>query len=103
MRIMIIGGGELSATLASYLCRDNKIICIAKDRVLLAPVEKLPNVTMYEGLGANSIVLERAGIGDCDAIVSLMPNDEANIIAPLKAVTIGVFRLRWFFYTIKCQ
>jgi trk system potassium uptake protein len=90
MRVMIIGGGELGATLASYLCRDNKIICIAKDRVLLAPVEKLPNVTMYEGPGANSIVLERAGIRDCDAIVSLMPNDEANIIACSKAKGCGV-------------
>jgi len=90
MKIMIIGGGDLGATLASYLCRDNKIICIAEDRVALAPVEKLPNVTMYEGLGANSTVLERAGIRDCDAIVSLMPNDEANIIACSKAKGYGV-------------
>lgn len=92
MRIMIIGGGNLTATLASYLCRDNEIICIAEDRVLLAPVEKLPNITMYEGSGASSIVLEKTGIRDCDAIVSLMPNDEANIIACSKAKEFGVMK-----------
>jgi trk system potassium uptake protein len=90
MRIMIIGGGDLSSTLASFLCRDNEIICIAKDRVVLAPVEKLPNMTLFEGNGANSTVLEKAGVRDCDSLISLMSKDEANIIACCKAKGYGI-------------
>ena len=85
-RVIIVGGGDLSYYLAKRLdhfgCKTkiiecNPARCEALDEMLGH------RVTVIQGDGTDSELLEEEGIGHCDAFISAMHVDEENIMLSL--------------------
>ncbi len=91
-RVMIAGGGRLSYYLAAQLTRDDMHVQIVEkdhDRcVELAGM--LPEVSVIQGDASSQSLLEREGLGACDAFVSLTGLDETNLMLSMYATSIGV-------------
>lgn len=84
-RVILCGGGRLSYYLAQLLVRDGIMVQIIEqdyDRCL-SLANQLPAVTVVHGDASNEFLLEREGIGECDALVTLTGVDEMNIITSL--------------------
>ena len=84
-RVILCGGGRLSFYLAQLLVRDGIMVEIIEqdhDRCL-SLANQLPEVTVVHGDASNEFLLEREGIDNCDALVTLTGVDELNIITSL--------------------
>lgn len=84
-RVILCGGGRLSYYLAQLLVRDGIMVEIIEknhDRCL-SLANQLPNVTVVHGDASSEFLLDREGISECDALVTLTGVDEMNIIISL--------------------
>lgn len=90
----IIGIGRFGLALAENLLANNKtIIAIDKDQSKLYPLKTTVNQLIHLGeLTKES--LKESGIGDCGTVIVCIGKDvEANILATLNAIELGVPRV----------
>lgn len=82
MRIIILGAGQVGATLASNLAReDNDITLVDVDEHRLGELQHKLDIRTVHGLGSHPSVLISAGIEQADMLIAVTRNDEVNIMA----------------------
>lgn len=82
MKIVIVGAGQVGATLAENLAREyNDITIIDINAATLQALQDRLDIRTVVGTGCHPDVLVRAGIEDADMIVAVTSSDELNIIA----------------------
>ena len=86
MSILIIGGGELGATLCARLSVEGKSVVVVeaneeRGRALNDSVD----VQVVHGNGASPRVLREAGLDDAEMLIAVTNSDEVNLIACLVA------------------
>lgn len=96
MKVIIIGGGQVGAYLASLLLERGHEIKIIDVRETRIPVLKrdLPEECVICGNGAEPRVLEAAGINQTDVVAAVTGSDETNlVVATLSRMEYGVRRV----------
>ncbi|MBJ7554893.1 Trk system potassium transporter TrkA [Marinomonas spartinae] len=82
MKIIIIGAGQVGATLAENLANeDNDITVIDTDLVRLRELQDRLDIQTVEGSGSHPDVLEQAGCNDADMLIAVSNQDETNMVA----------------------
>ncbi|MBT4833360.1 MAG: Trk system potassium transporter TrkA, partial [Porticoccaceae bacterium] len=82
MKIVIVGAGQVGATLAENLAREyNDITVIDINENALRALQDRLDIRTVIGTGCYPDVLVRAGIEDADMLVAVTNSDEINIIA----------------------
>lgn len=93
-KVIIVGGDKIAFYLAESLSSTRKrfnVKLIENDTAICEDIaSKLPKVTVINGNGTKHDLLIEEGIEDADAFVSLMDNDEQNIIVSMFANSCGV-------------
>ncbi len=92
-RVMVIGGGAMSYYLAKRLknSRSIDITIFERDaRRCLELSELLPRAAVVHGDDGNLTFLEKEGLAQADALLSLTDTDEQNVIVSLYAESLGV-------------
>lgn len=91
-RVILCGGSRVSFYLAKLLCRSGIGVQIIERNpekcVQLAAV--LPEADIIQGDASSQFILEREGISNCDALVTLTGLDELNMIISLYGTDCGV-------------
>lgn len=96
MKVIIIGGGQVGAYLASLLLERGHEIKIIDVRETRIPVLKrdLPEECVVYGNGAQPRILEAAGIKEADVVAAVTGSDETNlVVATLSRLEYGVRRV----------
>lgn len=83
MNIIILGAGQVGASVASELAREdsNEITIIDVDQDILSELQDRLDLRTVCGNGSYPSVLERAGADDADMIIALTNSDEINMVA----------------------
>lgn len=90
MRITIIGGGKVGASLARMLCREkHEITIIEQDESVVEKLSGSMDVICYIGNGASFAVLQAVQIENCDLLIAVTGSDELNLLACLCAHKLG--------------
>ena len=88
-KLIVFGGNEISRYLAAELEKDDNIIScriIENDPIIANKLAKaLQNTTVINGDMMSDVILEEAGINNCDAMVAAMPFDKDNLLISLLA------------------
>ena len=90
MRIIIVGGGKTAEILIQHLEKSNHdIIIIDKLKEVVESITNRYSVNGVCGSGASRAVLASAGADTADALISLTPIDEINLLACSMAKSLG--------------
>ena len=83
MNILILGAGQVGATAAYSLAREeaNDVTIVDRNPVVLRELQNRLDVRTVVGNAAYPEVIERAGVRECDMLIALMDSDETNMIA----------------------
>lgn len=82
MKIIILGAGQVGATLAENLANeDNDITVVDKDDKRLRELQDRLDIQTVEGSASHPDVLERAGCDDADMLIAVTNQDEINMVA----------------------
>ena len=82
MRILILGAGQVGASVAEALASEaNDITIIDQDREALAELADRLDVRTLTGNAAYPSVLREAGIEDADMLVAVTQSDQTNLVA----------------------
>jgi len=82
MRILILGAGQVGASVAEALSSEaNDITIIDQDRAALAQLADRLDVRTLAGNAAYPSVLREAGIEDADMLVAVTQSDQTNLVA----------------------
>lgn len=90
--VMVIGGGELGEALVKRLSAHHisvKLVEVRRERCEKL-LEKFPRAKILLGNGTDVELLEREGIGKCDACICTTSSDETNLLSSLIAWSNGV-------------
>ena len=85
MKILILGAGQVGATLAEQLVSGeaNDVVVIDSDRERLDSLCERADVRAIVGNAAHPDILEQAEAEDADMLIAVTGNDEVNIVASL--------------------
>jgi trk system potassium uptake protein TrkA len=82
MRILILGAGQVGASVAEALASEaNDITIIDQNRAALAELADRLDVRTLAGNAAYPSVLREAGIEDTDMLVAVTQSDQTNLVA----------------------
>ena len=82
MKIIILGAGQVGATLADNLASEqNDVTVIDTDPGLLEDLQERLDIRTVQGHASYPNVLRRAGADDADMIIAVTDSDEINMIA----------------------
>lgn len=82
MRIIILGAGQVGATLAEHLAGEaNDITLVDSDSRRLSALQDRLDLRTCCGSAAHPAVLARAGAEDADMLVAVTSSDEVNMVA----------------------
>ena len=82
MKIIVLGSGQISISLASILSREHHdITLVDTDEERLRECQNHNDLRVVSGHPAHPHVLEQAEAGDADILVALTGSDETNIVA----------------------
>ena len=82
MKIIILGAGQVGATLAENLANeDNDITVVDTDDKRLRELQDRLDIQTVEGSASHPDVLERAGGDDADMLIAVTNQDEINMVA----------------------
>ena len=81
MKIIILGTGKVGSSLAKNLQKDHNIRVIDEKVERLRHIQNHFDVKTICGSVSHPNILEEAGANDADMIISVMNNDEVNIVA----------------------
>jgi trk system potassium uptake protein TrkA len=96
MKVIIVGGGQVGAYLASLLIERGHEIRIIDERDSRIPILKrdLPEECVIHANGADPKVLEDAGIRSANVVAAVTGADETNlVVATLSRLEYGVRRV----------
>lgn len=89
MKIIILGAGEVGATLAENLAHEsNDVTVVDTNESLLLPLQDRLDIQTVVGYAAHPAVLRDAGANDADMIIAVTAVDEINMIACQIAYTL---------------
>ncbi len=90
MNIIILGAGQVGASLAEHLAREeeNRITVVDTDGKRLRELADRLDIGTVEGRGSYPDVLRAAGAEDADMLIAVTPSDEVNMIACQVAYTL---------------
>lgn len=89
MKIIIIGAGQVGASVASNLCGEaNDITLIDTDPVCLQALQDRYDLRTIVGSGSHPRTLTLAGAQEADMIIAVTSSDEVNMIACQVAYTL---------------
>ncbi|QIM61845.1 Trk system potassium transport protein TrkA [Pasteurellaceae bacterium Orientalotternb1] len=89
MKIIILGAGQVGATLAENLANDdNDITIIDDDEARLGKLQDKHDLQVIKGNAASPRSLREAGASDADLLVAVTNSDESNMIACQIAYTL---------------
>lgn len=90
MKIIIVGGGKVGATLAEHLAREEHDVTIIDRRAeALRQASERLDVMTVEGNGATLAVQMDAGVDTADLLIAVTSTDELNLLACLIAKKAG--------------
>lgn len=82
MKIIIVGAGQVGATLAENLVGEqNDITLIDPDRHRLAELQEKYDLRVIVGNGAHPDTLQLAGAEDADMLIAVTSTDEVNMLS----------------------
>jgi trk system potassium uptake protein TrkA len=82
MKILILGAGQVGASVAATLAReDNDITVVDMNSDSLEALRDHYDIQTVQGLASHPDILERAGASDADLILAVTNSDETNIVA----------------------
>ena len=82
MKIIIIGAGQVGATLAENLVGEmNEITVIDSDQDTLRQLQDRLDLRVINGVGSHPDVLKKAGAEDADMLIAVTSSDESNMMA----------------------
>lgn len=90
MKIIIVGIGKLGEYLAKCLVKEeNEVTLVDVDFSTSMDVINNEDLNYIVGSGLDANVLVEAGIEDCDLLISVMENDEQNVMCSLLGKKLG--------------
>ncbi len=82
MKIIILGAGQVGASIAEILSREeNDITLIDSDRHILSNIRDKMDIQTVRGEASSPRILRQAGIEDADLVLAVTNSDEVNMIA----------------------
>ena len=82
MKIIILGAGQVGATLAENLASEaNDITVVDTDRFRLRTLQDRLDIRTIHGNGSYPEVLRQAGGVDADMLIAVTNSDEINMVA----------------------
>jgi trk system potassium uptake protein TrkA len=89
VNIIIVGGGQVGATLAASLARDgHDVTAIEADAAKVRDLSETLDARLIEGNGATAPVLRRAGAESADVVVATSDSDEVNFVVGRLAASV---------------
>ena len=90
MNIIILGAGQVGASVASELAKDasNEITVIDVDQDILQDLQDRLDLRTIHGNGSYPSILRNAGADDADMLIALTNSDEINMVACQVASTV---------------
>lgn len=89
MKIIILGAGQVGATLAENLASENNDVTVVDaDATLLGDLQERFDIGTVQGFASHPEVLRRAGADDADMIIAVTESDETNMLACKVAYTL---------------
>ena len=88
MKIIIVGGGQVGAYIASLLIENgNNVTVIENKERAIQSMKKngLPDDAIMVGDGTDALVLEKAGVMNCSALVCATGLDEVSLTTAMMA------------------
>lgn len=82
MKITILGGGQVGASIAEILSgEENDITVVDHDREILNAMQDRMDIRTVHGAASSPEVLKQAGVDDVDLLLAVTNSDEVNMIA----------------------
>jgi len=82
MKIIILGAGQVGATIAEHLAREkNDITVVDNSTERLRELRDRLDIRVIAGHASHPDVLEQANIEDADLLIAVTANDEVNMVA----------------------
>lgn len=89
VKILILGAGQVGATLAETLAGEKHDVTVVDDNAtLLGELQERIDIGIVHGYGSHPDVLRRAGADDTDVIIAVTDSDETNMLACKIAYTL---------------
>lgn len=88
MNVLVVGGGEIGAQIASALHRSHSVTVMDVEEERARTFETM-DVQFFRGNGADPADLRAAGAESADAFVACTTNDDVNVLACLAAKGLG--------------
>lgn len=89
MKIVILGAGQVGASVAENLVREsNDITVVDIDAAKLQSLQDRFDLRTVHGFGSHPAVLRQAGIEDADMLLAVTQSDETNLVACKLAATL---------------
>lgn len=81
MKILIAGGGQTSALVATRLVREgNEIVIIEEDPERCRDLEEMLDAKIIQGNAASIETLRKAGLADAEMLIALTSVDQINVL-----------------------
>ena len=94
MKVIIVGMGRVGRILTEELrAEGHDIVVIESDSAALQDCVNKYDVQGICGKGCDSDILREAGVASCDMLISVMPQDESNILCCIVAKQLGAANL----------
>jgi len=91
--ILIIGGGEVGATLADRLSSESKdVVVIEASEERVRQLRETADIHVVHGSGSNPRALAEAGLDDAEMVIAVTDSDELNLVACLAASSQSVWK-----------
>lgn len=82
MKIIILGAGQVGATLAENLANEaNEVTVVDTDTALLSELQERLDIRVIYGYPSHPTTLRRAGADDADMVIAVTESDETNMLA----------------------
>jgi trk system potassium uptake protein TrkA len=83
MKIIILGAGQVGASLATVLSQEarNSVTVVDTQAAALLRLQERLDIRTVEGFGAQPSVLFAAGAADADVLIAVTSSDETNMLA----------------------
>ena len=93
MNIIIVGAGEIGRHLAQELSKEHALSVIEVDAKLAKEIEQTVDAKVVKGDGNSVSALAQANVGECELLLGLTSNNNANLMSASMAKAMGVERV----------
>ena len=94
MRVLILGGGTVGASIAEFLCKKNhQVTVVDSNPAVIHGLDSELDVGVVTGSASLSSVLFQAGVTTADLCLALTGVDEVNMVASSMAKAMGATRV----------